>query len=247
MKIVVQLSGGKDSVATLLLALKSGNAVTAVFNDMGDSFPHVKVFIEKLCSHRNVPLVISRPERSVLDSVWDDGLPSDIVPIWSSWERDLFNGANIERKTKIQSGIECCRKNLFVPIMRASLQLCPDEIWRGSKSSDPHVTTGPDDIIPGTNVKIHCPIWAWSDEMVFEFLKLEEQELPEHYYCYVKHSADCMTCTAWLDNKDEWARARYTKEFYPVQFEELKRKMSLIDDELSAHTEMRNNFTKELQ
>jgi len=40
-RAILQLSGGKDSIAVLEAAAPFGEAITAVYCDMGDSFPHV--------------------------------------------------------------------------------------------------------------------------------------------------------------------------------------------------------------
>ena len=243
--IVVQVSGGKDSLVVLHKAKTldpTEHRITALYNDMGDSFPHVIDHLVNLCRDWNIPLVISRPTRSVLDTVKEEGLPSDIVPIWSSAETDLFTNLDNKYVTRLQSGINCCNAHLYQPILQATMSLLPDMVWRGSKVTDAHVTAGPD--VEYMGIKFFSPIWEWTDEMVFEYIDANEIPIPYQYHYGVNHSLDCMECTAWLDTDCEVGRAAFTRDEYPVKFEALKAKLKLVDDEIRNQYKKKSLFVK---
>ena len=66
MKKVVQFSGGKDSIVCLHL-FKDVDDVQALFTNTGGAFPHVEDFVSETCKEFGVPLIIARPENSVMD------------------------------------------------------------------------------------------------------------------------------------------------------------------------------------
>jgi 3'-phosphoadenosine 5'-phosphosulfate sulfotransferase (PAPS reductase)/FAD synthetase len=233
-RILVQLSGGKDSFVVLHLALANRAAdddIAAIYNDMGDSFVHVLKHIEEICSEWDVPLIISRPIRGVKDSFIVDGYPSDIVPMWASSERDIFQRISNEMPHRIVSGLSCCTKHLFQPLYNATVAYKPDIVMRGSKGTDEHVTSGP--TFTHLDIMYHCPIWDWTDEQVFDYVEENNIKLPVQYDCGVVHSLDCMGCTAWLEGESEPDRVRFTREYYPQDYERLKSNMLAVDNTIN--------------
>lgn len=229
MRIAVQLSGGKDSIACLHLARTQEHKIFAVFGNPGNPYPHVIEYIETICKDWNIELHYAFPETPVLDSINHDGLPVDLLPVWASNEADYFAGLKKGYRTKMQSGIACCAKHLWIPIHQKVKELQPDEIWRGSKLSDDHVTKGP--YFDHDGLKFVCPLWEWTDKDVYQYLELHDIELPLQYKEGITHSLDCIECTSWLDGESELGRAKFTRQYYPVQFERLKTKLALIEME----------------
>jgi 3'-phosphoadenosine 5'-phosphosulfate sulfotransferase (PAPS reductase)/FAD synthetase len=229
MKIAVQLSGGKDSIACLHLARTQGHEVIAIFGNPGNPYPHVIEYIEKICKEWRVELHYAVPEISVLDYIDCEGLPVDILPIWASHEADYFSSLKKGYQVKMQSGITCCSKNLWLPIHQKAKELNPDEVWRGSKLSDDHVTKG--DRFEFDGLKFNCPLWNWTDKDVYQYLELHDIDLPLQYKEGITHSLDCIECTSWLDGESELGRAQFTRKHYPIEFERLKTKLALIEME----------------
>lgn len=242
MRVLVQLSGGKDSVVVLFKARQLYKDVTALYNDMGDAYPHVTKYVVDLCNEWKVPLIISKPSRSVLDTVKEDGYPSDMLTIWADTE--MFAGLIDKPLAKLQSGIACCTKHLYLPMLAATLNFKPDVIWRGSKACDDHVTAGPTfDMygIPG-----YCPIWEMADEDVFEFAHENDIRLLYHYDLGVGHGLDCIRCTAWL-NKTDHGRVAFTAQLHPEEFKDLKARYELITSELERQAVHQIDFLNELR
>ena len=230
-KILVQLSGGKDSIVVLHKVLNEKtpiDTVAAIYNDMGDTFPHVMVYIERMCDEWNVPLIVSRPVRGIKDSIAIDGPPSDLVPVWASNERAAFTSLKHALPHKIVSGIDCCTRHLFEPMHIATVAYKPDIVMRGSKSTDEHVTAGPTFTCKG--LTYHCPLWNWCDQEVFDYIDKHEIRLPLQYECGLVHSLDCIGCTAWLEGASEPERVKFTREYYPLEYERLKHNMSIVNE-----------------
>ena len=244
MKVLVEFSGGKDSVVALHMAISKGYDVTAIYNDMGDSYVHVVDYIMTTCQEWKVPLIISRPRIGVLESVKTDGYPSDIITIWSGIEGSVFTTLREKPFVKLQSGLACCAKHLFEPLALAVALFKPDEVWRGSKSNDDHVTAGP--VFDHFGIKGFCPLWDYTDEKVFFYITEHNISLPAHYDFGVAHSLDCIHCTAWL-GPAETGRAKFTATCYPVEFKELTDRFELIQAELDRQLVFNQTFLTELR
>jgi len=244
MRVLVQLSGGKDSVVTLFKARQLHEDVTALYNDMGDAYPHVTKYVVDLCNKWKVPLIISKPARSVLDTVKEDGYPSDMLTIWASDQGGYFKGLKDEPLVKLQSGISCCTKHLYFPMLQATLNFKPDVVWRGSKVTDDHVTNGPE--FDMFDIPTFCPIWEMTDENVFEFAAENGIRLLHHYDFGVGHGLDCIRCTAWL-NKTDHGRVAFTAQLHPEEFKDLKARYELIASELERQAIHQYSFLNELR
>ena len=242
MRVLVQLSGGKDSVVTLYKAAEAGHEVTALYNDMGDMYPHVTMYVVELCNEWKIPLIISKPSRSVLDTVKEDGYPSDMLTIWANTK--LFPALKDQPLVKLQSGVECCNRHLYQPMLQATLNFKPDQVWRGSKVTDDHVTAGPEFDMYG--ISGFCPIWEMTDEDVFEFAREHDIKLLYHYDMGVGHGLDCIRCTAWLNNTD-FGRSAFTARLHPEEFKDLRNRYELISSELDRQAVHQHEFLRELR
>ncbi len=79
-KCFVLISGGKDSLATLVytkkIAEEAGVDLRAIHVDTTVGFPEVTKYVRKVCRQLNVRLSIVRPENNFFDLAKDWGIPS---------------------------------------------------------------------------------------------------------------------------------------------------------------------------
>lgn len=214
---VLQLSGGKDSLACLLLLKDQLHEITVLWCDTGDSFPEVFAqmeLIKSICP--NFVVAHGRqPEQIALH-----GYPVDVLPI-----RNHSTGQNAtgEKRVKLQSFIECCHKSWWQAMQDATIALGATTIIRGQKLTDADKSSVRDgDIIDG--ITYSFPIENWTDEEVLEFVK-PSGLLPD-YYNEVKTSLECMHCTAYLE---QWKDKRhYIATRYPEVGKELNKRFAII-------------------
>lgn len=227
MKTAIQFSGGKDSTALMYLLrdrLKEDD-VTVYFGDTGIVYPHVVSFVHGLCMKLGAKLKIIHPEIGIADFHSMAGLPSDIVPVEASFP--MHNFLKEKRPVKLQSSISCCGKMLWEPLYKAMINDGIEIVYRGSKAADSHVGV-PDGHIEN-GIQFLSPIWEWTDEDVFNYLKEVGAELPRHY-SKVNNSFDCIFCTAFLNHDGAKKRLEWTRENYPDLWPILEKRMSLVKD-----------------
>ncbi len=108
-----------------------------------------------------------------------------------------------------------------------------DLVLRGSKKCDHRVGVGPSVEVEG--ITYESPLWDWSDDDVYVYLKEQGAELPEHYP-EINDSLDCWICTAHLahhgDQKMKYIRENYP-EFWPIVSERLGRVRKVLSDEMA--------------
>jgi phosphoadenosine phosphosulfate reductase len=217
---VISVSGGKDSITVMHLARQWADRLTLVFCDMGDMFPHVRPYVERLADLWDYKLhvVESKPPRY--------SLPSDIVPAWSTPFADWFLPEESKPETMIISGIDCCNVTLWQPLDAAIKELGASLVIRGSKGTDEHISVSSGTVMEG--IEYLNPLEDWTDEKVYWYLQDHAIELPMQYQVGVNHSLDCMRCTAWLSTPAEVQRIEFTKRYYPAAFKELQERMRLV-------------------
>jgi phosphoadenosine phosphosulfate reductase len=219
---ILQFSGGKDSLAVLLLLKDILSEITVIWANSGDCFPETLEQMEKIkaiCPNfievkGNQPQVIS-----------DFGYPVDVIPV--------KNYAPISRlmqvdRIKMQGLLECCYKSFLDPMQVKSKELGATMIIRGQKNADKQkspVRSG--DVIDG--VEYWFPIQDWTDEQVMDFVK--DSDLLSPHYKDANTSMDCMHCTAYLE-ENQW-KLPYLEKHHPEVGKEVKRRLILIKHEIS--------------
>lgn len=190
-RIALQFSGGKDSIACLLLLAEHLNKITVYHLDSGDTFPETREFVREVAD--SVPHFVTVPGR-VKAVTAQYGIPSDIVPCGSSWAGQLAGDTDVP----MLSRYECCFMSIQQPMHERMVADGVTLIIRGQKNSDAH--TGPyqsGDVVSG--VEFLYPLADWTDEDVFDYLHLNDVKLPRFYEEGLPSAPDCMTCSAWWD------------------------------------------------
>lgn len=225
--MMINFSGGKDSLAVLHLFR---NEITQVFfADTGFNYPHMLDFIDRTCEKYKLPLLHVKAYTDVETYTAETGLPSDIVPI----------GPN---PTGLQSVVECCNRMTWEPLQNYALGGGIKTVLRGQKKCDHHKGLGSE--FKWSGITFLNPIWEWSDDDVFAYLKENDVEMAEHYK-EMNESFDCWNCTGHLSHEGAGRRLEYTKKHYPELWPVLenrlkqarsilKKEQDIVDKELEA-------------
>ena len=226
MKKIVQFSGGKDSIVCLHL-FKNDPDITAVYVNTGAAFPHVKEHVQKTCDDFGVPLITILLEKSVTEWHKENGLPADIIP----WDSTPL----MQQLSKKSFGatlvpyMECCSANIHLPMERFVIENNVTDVIRGSKACD--TVVGVSDGHVENGVTYHSPLWNWSHEDVFNYIKMYDITILDNYKDPDSDSLDCWNCTGHM-GKTGAARVRYVKENLPEHYDELAANIALVKSTL---------------
>jgi phosphoadenosine phosphosulfate reductase len=203
--VVLQLSGGKDSLACLFLLEFLWPQLYVIWVNTGQAFPETVALMDRL--RQLLPKFMEvHSDVSLQTAQW--GPPVDLLPVR---HHPLVQARTGQQRQPLQTFLECCIANIMAPLHEATMGLSPTVVVRGQKDCDSH--KGPyrngDKLAEGT--EFWYPIQDWTDEQVCEFLK-EKGELPSNY-SYFNSSLDCWGCTAYLS--DNLGKREYMRQFHP--------------------------------
>jgi phosphoadenosine phosphosulfate reductase len=195
----LQFSGGKDSIACLYLLRDEWPTLRVVWVNTGAAYPDMVDYMEvwkKILPHF-VEVRTNQPEQ-----IARNGFPSDVVVVNDT----AFGRQFINRNTPVmQPYLNCCAENIWFPLMQAMHDIGATEIVRGQRKSDARKSfIQPNDVIDG--VRYTFPIYGWTDEEVFAYLKNVGALMPEAYARGEKTGRDCWDCTAYLDDNAQRIR-----------------------------------------
>lgn len=142
MKIALQFSGGKDSLALLWYMEALWDFIDVIFVDTGDVYPSTLRRVERMAAR--VPNFIKIDTDSVAYRA-EHGNPDA-----KTW-------------------LECCVANVYQPMHEYVIKNGYRQVLRGTKAVDPHIhLVFPGDIIDG--ILFTFPLWGWTDLAVMQYL-----------------------------------------------------------------------------
>jgi 3'-phosphoadenosine 5'-phosphosulfate sulfotransferase (PAPS reductase)/FAD synthetase len=230
-KIILQFSGGKDSLACLLLTREWWPKITVMWTNTGDAFPET---IEQMAKIREMVPHFLEVKTDQPAQISKHGWPSDVIPVRATEfgrilvDKTTINSdlvAEARRQPIIQGYPLCCNANIWTPMFEATLRLGATLVLRGTRKTDVRrATKSQMEVIAG--VTFHHPIWDWTPEQAFGYVK-RSGFLPMHYR-ETETSLDCMHCTAYLD--ENALKMRYLERAYPDVSEEVQRRLRVMRD-----------------
>lgn len=202
-RVVLMYSGGKDSLACLLLTRPFWDRLNVVWVDTGNQFPEVREHMEivrRLVPHLTVI-------KSDTPAFWrENGFPVDVVPTRHTAVGHYIYG---ETPIRVCSRFDCCMANIWKPMADYFRLTKPDCVIRGDRGQErAKGLQGAD------GIAFEFPIFDWTTEKVMRFIRdapdglyQPRHELPEG------SSLDCMTCMAY--NSEHASRMAYLKKHHP--------------------------------
>lgn len=211
-------SGGKDSLACLLLKQDELKDIVVVWVNTGKNFPEVMETVEKYRSicPEFVELGVDRDKQNE-----EFGVPSSVVPILNTRYGNFAASVSLPR---IQSDIECCLANIGKPLHAWCKENGITRLIRGQRNDDQ--LRGPmrdGEVFDG--ITYEHPIENWSRQDVLAFLEKNLGKLPWHMY--MDHSSmDCYDCTGYPDHSKD--RVAVMRDKYPAMYAEFDERRSFV-------------------
>jgi len=207
-RIVLQFSGGKDSLALLYLFKPYLHRMTLLHCDAGDLLPEIRDLVAVVAA--GVPS-FKRVETNAPAWIAQNGLPSDLVPLRC---HPIVARIRKDAGRPIVPMTDCCNANRWQPMSAALAELAPSLLIHGQRRSDQF---GWDQDMQGdsdTHAATGCIRWApladWSDDDVMAFLREAGAPIPP-WYSHRAHAPECATCPAsWGEG-----RAAYLRKHHP--------------------------------
>ena len=203
--VVLQFSGGKDSLATLYVMRPYWERITVLWVNTGDAFPETILQMKRIAAMVPHFLEVKADQPTQVKRA---GYPSDVVPVWDT---ELGRTCRDGRTNKVQTPMACCSENLWEPMNRAVKELGATMVIRGQRNAE--AVKSP--IRSGffhDDIEYLFPIQDWDDDTVREYLHSEGVVLPDNY-AWMNSSLDCKHCTAYLfENQGKF---RYMKRKHP--------------------------------
>lgn len=223
-EVVLFYSRSKDSLALLLLLKPYWERVTVVWVDTGNQFPEVLEHMAKVAAL--VPHFI-KLKGDTPGFLAKNGFPVDVVPTRATTFGQFAFGPT---QTTVCNRFECCNANLWGPMQAFLFATKPTCVLRADRQTER--VKGPSQ---ENGIEFCFPIWRWTDEQVWEFLRLEAGDLLQDRH-FMKHgtSLDCQTCMAYNEEIPE--RLEYLAAHHPKLHEQtvtfFKSYKSLVASEL---------------
>ncbi len=188
MKLGLAFSGGKDSLACLLLHKQQLQNITVFWVNTGKTYPETMRLVDyaKSVSPNFVEIETNQQFQNE-----QNGLPADVVPVnWTVFGQSQ----TCEKPVKVQSYFQCCFENIAAPLHNAAKEHGITHLIRGQRLNESHKSTSRSgDVIDGIT-HLH-PIENWTTKEVLDYIS-DFTELPEHFN--LGHtSLDCFDCTAY--------------------------------------------------
>lgn len=195
----LHFSGGKDSLACLYLNRHRWHDIHVVWLNTGAVYPEMQAYMDRWRERLpNFVEIKSDQPRQIAANGW----PSDVVPVNATRFARSFLKTDAPL---IQSYLECCAQNIWLPLHKGTLELGVTEIIKGQRADDARKAPVRDgDKIDGITYRF--PIEGWTEAQVFSYLHEIEADMPPGYAQGEKTGRDCWDCTAYLDENRQRIR-----------------------------------------
>jgi len=216
MCIVLQFSGGKDSLACLYLLEPRWHEITVAWVNSGAAFPETIALMDRV--RKMVPHFLEIEGKQNIEA---EGYPTDVLPIAATALGRMYEG---HTGMRFQSRYSCCTAALWGPMVRAMREIGATTIIRGQKRSDVMKTP----LQSGTvieGIRYEFPLEDWTDADVLAYLRGKGIELPANYR-YMANGLDCINCTAYLHEGK--GRLQYMRENHPEKHREVQRVLGAL-------------------
>ena len=222
-KIVLQFSGGKDSLACLLLTKPYWPKITVMWTNTGDAFPETIEQMETIKAMVPHFLEVRTDQPSQIRA---HGWPSDVISVCAT---EFGRILAPENGPVIQGYPLCCSANIWIPMLEATLRLGATLVLRGTRRNDARrATKEQTEVISG--ITFYHPMWLWTQTEVLAYVE-KAGLLPQHYG-ETETSLDCMHCTAYIDENAK--KMRYLQRKYPKISAEVQRRLKAMHDIVDA-------------
>ena len=225
---VLFFSGGKDSLACLLLLREHWDRITVVWSNPGS--PHAET-VEYMDRIRSIVPHFVELRGDQPSWIAAHGWPVDVVPVKASSAGAIGFEAP---KVPMASFLDCCSANLWEPMRRYVAEHKPKLIIRGQRKEESlrnRLTDSEVSVIDG--VTYWHPLHDWTSDQVKEYILAAGWELPPFYAIGAESSPDCWNCTAYIDHN--LSRLRWMKRERPQMFAEIEPVLDALSGHLEAH------------
>lgn len=188
-------SGGKDSLACLLLLSAYWDRIDVVWSNPGAPHPDTVAYMERVAA-----MVPRFKEVRGNQPAWIQahGWPADVVPIRRTAAGEI--GAGLA-PVRFDSYTNCCAANMWAPMRDYMSESGATLAIMGQRREEKLRNRTRDEqlqVIDG--VTYWHPINDWDADQVLRFIKACGHDLPPFYEQGAQSSADCWNCTAYLDH-----------------------------------------------
>ncbi len=189
----LQFSGGKDSLACLYLNKHRWDEIYVVWLDTGAAYQETHDYM--MGWKERLPHFVHLKSNQPAD-ILQNGWPVDVLPIANTHLGKTITG---NTGPLMQSYLECCAKNIWLPLFQGTVNLGVKTIVKGQRKADRRKSLATDGL-QFAGVKFEMPIQEWTDKQVMSYLDEVGAELAPGYKDGEKTGRDCWDCTAYLDD-----------------------------------------------
>jgi phosphoadenosine phosphosulfate reductase len=222
-RIALQLSGGKDSLACLYLMKPHWDRLTVYWCNTGDPFPETVAQMERIRSE--VPHFVEIAGRQP-ETIAAHGIPTDILPVSATPMGIAGSGGG---GVPMQDRYSCCLRSFMLPMHERMVADGITLIVRGQKNADRLKGPLRSGQVDG-GIEYLFPIEDWTDRQVMDFLREQKVAVPR-FYEVLGTAPDCMTCSAWWEERF----SRYLKRYHHEQYVVVQRRMDTIREAVGQH------------
>lgn len=191
MKVALQFSGGRDSLALLYLMKPWWDETLVTWTNTGAAYTSTIELMNNIRSlvPHFLEIKTNQPMQVALY-----GYPTDVVPLHCTFGGHAYHGP---KNIMLQDSFSCCNANIWQPMHEAMKRRGITTILRGQRRGERYKNPLPGGTVVD-GITVLYPIEGWTTQRVDWFLKDNNVEIPSYYATELK-SHDCWSCTGYLD------------------------------------------------